>query len=167
MPVRCEQLTRIRGRRPKASEERTRGDSETARLIRTERCVSSRNRPRLSEVSMSSVNGQRQSPPARLVHACVVPQIEEILQWRDRQGSDGRPRQLHLSRRLARVGRTGSIARPGNGPETIGIEARSADECAVYLGEIEDGGGILRIDRATVEDPRAPRHTRANCGVHC
>ena len=83
------------------------------------------------------------------------------------QGSDGRPRQLHLSRRLARVGRTGSIARSGNGPETIGIEARSADECAVDLGEIEDGCSVLRIDRAAVEDPRAPRQTRANGGVHC
>ena len=61
----------------------------------------------------------------------------------------------------------GSTAGAGNGPETIGIEARSADECAVDLGEIEDGGSVMRIDRAAVEDPRARRHTRANGGVHC
>src|SRR6516165_1892113 len=70
--------------------------------------------------------------------------------------------------RLARgVSRAGSAAAAGDRPETIGVEACSADQRAIDLGQAKDARGVLRIDRAAVENPRARRNARTNCGVHC
>src|SRR5436190_14136451 len=54
----------------------------------------------------------------------------------------------------------------GNGPEIFGFEAGAADERAIDLVERQDFAGVLRVDRAAVEDPRAGGNAGADRGVH-
>src|SRR5207302_3413514 len=53
-----------------------------------------------------------------------------------------------------------------NRPEIVGVEARAANERAIDLGETEDRGGVLRVDRAAVKDARPQRYAAADLGVH-
>src|SRR4029077_2872213 len=58
-------------------------------------------------------------------------------------------------------------AAASDAPETLGVEARSADQGTIDLGEAKNPRGVLRIDRSAIEDPRARRDRRANGDVHC
>ena len=49
----------------------------------------------------------------------------------------------------------GSAQLCGNRPEIVGIEAGAADQRAVDLGQAENRGGVIRIDRSAIEDPGA------------
>src|SRR5881394_3761839 len=59
-----------------------------------------------------------------------------------------------------------SPASLGNGPEIFGFEAGAADERAIDVVERQDLAGILRVDRAAVEDTRACGYAGADRGVH-
>src|SRR6266404_9517199 len=62
--------------------------------------------------------------------------------------------------------RQASTAGPSDRPEILGVEAGSADEGAVDLGEAEEGGSVIRVDRAAVEDARSEWDARTDLGMH-
>src|SRR5207247_247680 len=57
-----------------------------------------------------------------------------------------------------------SPASLGDCPEILGLQAGTADQRAVDLAVRQDLGGVLRVDRAAVEDPRPGGNTDTDRG---
>src|SRR3984893_1345127 len=62
--------------------------------------------------------------------------------------------------------RAASNAGPSDRPEILGVEAGSADEGAIDLGEAEKRRGVFRVDRTAVEDACSEWDARTDLGVH-
>src|SRR5437588_10295710 len=59
-----------------------------------------------------------------------------------------------------------SLAGLGDRPEILGLEAGAADQRAVDFAVRQDLGGVLRVDRPSVEDPRAGGETGTDRRMH-